>query len=110
MRRMILSLSVFVPLMMTACDAPAEQPLEEDAAITQEAPHSDVPPPSRDMFTDAECDFDAWVGSPLDEGAVKATGRIYRILTPDSAMTLDHNHERINIEHDGGNVTRVWCG
>ncbi len=81
-----------------------------DAVTEQEIPHSDVPPPSREAFTDAECDFEEWVGKPLDEAAVKATGRVYRILTPDSMMTMDHSPDRINVVHDKGEVTRVWCG
>lgn len=90
--------------------------MEEDSpggeAVTeQELPHSDVPPPSREAFTDASCDFEEWVGQPVDEAAVKATGRIYRILKPDSMMTMDHNPERVNVVHgDDGIVTRVWCG
>lgn len=111
MRRTILGLSVFFPLMIAACDAPANQPQEQETATEEEAPHSDLPPPSREVFTDAECDFESWIGQKLDEGAVKASGRPYRILTPDSVMTMDHRPDRINVEHDGANnVTRVWCG
>lgn len=82
-----------------------------EAVTEQELPQSDVPPPSREAFTDASCDFEAWVGQPVDEAAVKETGRVYRILKPDSMMTMDHNPERINVVHDDdGKVTRVWCG
>lgn len=82
-----------------------------EAVTENELPQSDVPPPSREAFTDASCDFEAWVGKPVDEAAVKETGRIYRILKPDSMMTMDHNPERINVVHgDDGIVTRVWCG
>lgn len=82
-----------------------------EAVTEQELPHSDLPPPSREAFTDTSCDFEEWVGNPVDEAAVKATGRIYRILKPDSMMTMDHNPERINVVHDNdGVVTRVWCG
>jgi hypothetical protein len=76
-------------------------------------PHSDVPPPSRAVFTDAECNFEDWVGSPVSEAeaAAKETGRPYRILTPDSMMTMDHSPDRINVVHEkDGKVTRVWCG
>lgn len=72
--------------------------------------HSDVPPPSREVFVDSACDFEDWIGKPLDEAVIKETGRPYRILKPDDMMTMDHNPERINIEHDGGKVVRVWCG
>lgn len=72
--------------------------------------HSDVPPPPRDVFVDSTCDFEAWVGKPVDETALKNTGRAYRILKPDDMMTMDHSPERINVEHKDGKVTRVWCG
>lgn len=72
--------------------------------------HSDVPPPSREVFVDAECDFEGWVGKPLDETGLKNTGRPYRILKPGDMMTMDHSPERINVEHTDGKVTRVWCG
>lgn len=83
-------------------------------AVTEQElpPQSDMPPPpSREVFADAECSFESWVGAKVDEAAVKATGRPYRILTPDSMMTMDHNPERINVVHDADmTVTRVWCG
>lgn len=133
--RSILFLGVF----LTACDVPAndapaddlpavsaQTPAEADvdapassmdesspggeAVTEEEIPQSDVPPPPRAVFSDAACSFEAWVGQPVDEAAVKETGRPYRILTPDSMMTMDHNPERINVVHDGGKVTRVWCG
>ena len=82
-----------------------------EAVTESELPQSDVPPPSREAFTDASCDYEAWVGKAVDEAAVKETGRVYRIMKPDSMMTMDHNPERINVVHgDDGIVTRVWCG
>jgi hypothetical protein len=82
------------------------------AAVTEEElPYSDVPPPSREVFKDAACNFEGWIGRKVDEAAVKATGRPYRILEPGAMMTMDHNPKRINVEHDGkGTVKRVWCG
>lgn len=57
------------------------------------------------------CEFGQWVGSPVNEAAVKETGRVYRILPPGSMMTMDYNAARINVETDGqGIVTRVTCG
>lgn len=83
-------------------------------AVTEQElpPQADMPPPpSREVFQDAECSFESWVGAKVDEAAVKATGRPYRILTPDSMMTMDHSPERINVVHDADMiVTRVWCG
>jgi hypothetical protein len=139
--RTALMLALFIGVSLAACDAPAEQtsatgqvvepaageakPISGDlsegsmaedspageAVTEQEIPHSDVPPPSREAFKDASCDFEGWVGKPVDEAAVKETGRVYRILKPDSMMTMDHNPERINVVHgEDGKVTRVWCG
>ena len=138
--RYALMIALFACITLSACDAPADEqagkepsagateaqkPISGDlsdssmaedspagpAVTEQEIPHSDVPPPSREAFTDASCDFEAWVGKPVDEAAVKETGRVYRILKPDSMMTMDHNPERINVVHgDDGIVTRVWCG
>lgn len=132
--RLMLSSMMFIGIALAACDAPAEpgdsslpessetapqgvdapMPAEPEAAMDEAmpeaAPHSDVPPPSRAVFSDGECDFEAWVGKPLDEAAIKATERPSRVMTPGSAMTMDHNPDRINVEHENGTVTRVWCG
>lgn len=56
-------------------------------------------------------DYSDWVGKPLDEAAVKATNSFARIMKPGDPMTMDHNPDRVNVEHDDANiVTRVWCG
>ncbi|PZQ46906.1 MAG: hypothetical protein DI551_04245 [Micavibrio aeruginosavorus] len=83
-----------------------------EAVTEDEIPHSDVPPPSRAVFTDKACDFEAWVGKAVDEVAIKETGRPFRILKPDSMMTMDHNPDRINVvtDKEEGIVARVWCG
>lgn len=96
-------------------EAPSSQTVGEAAGEMSDIPdqtdvHSDVPPPSRDVFVDSACDFEGWIGKPVDEAAIKKAGRPYRILKPDDMMTMDHNPERINIEHDGGKVVRIWCG
>lgn len=128
---------IALTMMLAACDKPAEdknaQAEGQEVAVVeaasgepgstspaspggsdvteQEIPGSDVPPPSRDVFKDSTCDFEVWVGQPVDEAAVKETGRVYRILPPNSMMTMDHNPDRINVEHDDAKtVTRVWCG
>lgn len=102
--------------------SPAAGPVEEegeagttgDAGVSEEAqtPESDVPPPPREIFSDAACSFEEWVGVPLAEAeaAAKETGRPVRVLAPDSMMTMDHAPDRINIVHEDGKVTRVWCG
>lgn len=84
---------------------------EEDGALPQNIADENIPPPpSREDFTDDSCDFEAWVGQKLDEEAVKATGRPHRIVKPGDAMTMDFRQDRINVEHEDGKVTRVWCG
>ncbi len=89
----------------------AEDSPAGEAATEQEIPHSDVPPPSREVFTDADCDFEEWVGTQVDEAKVKEAGRPYRLLKPDSMMTMDHNPERINVVHgEDMKIIRVWCG
>ncbi len=89
----------------------AEDSPAGEAVTDQEIPHSDVPPPSREVFTDADCDYESWVGTQVDEVKVKEAGRPYRLLKPDSMMTMDHNPERINVVHDDDmKITRVWCG
>jgi hypothetical protein len=71
---------------------------------------SEVAAPA-DEATEAACDFEQWVGQPVDESAVKETGRAYRILPPNAAATMDFNPERINVMiDDQGVVTAVRCG
>lgn len=98
---------------VTAGSSMGEDSPAGEGVTAEEIPHSDVPPPSREVFTDAACDYEAWVGKSAGdaEAAAKDSGRPYRVLKPDSMMTMDHNPERINIVHDDdGKVTRVWCG
>lgn len=93
---------------------------EGGSAVTENElpPGEDVPPPPpREVFSmdgtaaEAACDFDAWVGQKVDMDTIEKTGRIYRILKPDSMMTMDHNPERVNVVHDDDMVvTKVWCG
>lgn len=61
--------------------------------------------------SEAACSFNDWVGKEVDEDAVKAAGRPYRILGPNAAATMDFNPERINVIVDDNNVvTVVRCG
>jgi hypothetical protein len=81
-----------------------------DAGVSFVPPDGDamVMPPA---MQPAACDFAAWIGKPVDESAVKATGRPYRILPPGAMMTMDHSPDRINVEtDDAGIVVRVFCG
>ena len=55
--------------------------------------------------------YDAWIGKPVDEALVEATGKIYRILPPGSLMTMDYNPERINVHlNEDGIVIDIKCG
>lgn len=62
-------------------------------------------------FGGTACDFEEWVGFPIDEQALKAKKRPYRILRPGDAATMDFNPERINVEvNDNDIVLSVHCG
>ncbi len=66
---------------------------------------------SAPALSEAECSYNDWVGKEVDEEAVKAVGRPYRILGPNAAATMDFNPERINVMVDDKNiVTVVRCG
>ena len=55
--------------------------------------------------------YHKWVGALLDSNAVSATGKKFRILKPNQAMTMDHNPERINVFiNDNNIVLSVRCG
>ena len=57
------------------------------------------------------CDFPEWIGKPVDEAAVKATGRPYRILGLQDAMTFDYSPDRINVRVDDKHVVMgISCG
>jgi hypothetical protein len=57
------------------------------------------------------CSFPQWVGKPVDEAAVKAQDRPYRILKPGAPMTMDYSPARIDLKvDDNGVVTEVTCG
>ncbi len=55
--------------------------------------------------------FAQWIGKPVDETAIAASGRNYRILSPGSQATTDYRQDRINILLDEqGTVVQVTCG
>ena len=72
-----------------------------DAVTDEAAPDAPLP----------ACDFASWVGKPVDEAAVKATGRPWRVLQPGVMVTMEYQEGRINIQvDDAGIVTGVTCG
>lgn len=75
------------------------------------APATDEPVAPLAVEGSADCGFQEWVGNPLDIEAVKATGRPFRVLKPDSMTTMDYSPERINVvTDDDGKVLAVRCG
>lgn len=57
------------------------------------------------------CDFPQFIGKAVDESALKAIGRPFRILPPGGMATMDFSPARINLETDDkGIVTRIHCG
>ena len=72
----------------------------------------DVEPQAGGSDPQALCGtYDHWVGHKVDKVKVKQIGKVFRILSPGSMVTMDHNPERINIlinDHDI--VLEVRCG
>lgn len=58
------------------------------------------------------CDYPSgWVGHKVDRAAVKATGRVVRILHPNDPATMDFSPNRLNVIIDKDDiVTEVKCG
>ena len=71
-------------------------------------------PPTRQLPSDDACGsakLQLFVGVPFDERDFDVGDRPLRILPPGSAMTMDHNPARLNVNLDEeGTVTRIWCG
>lgn len=52
-----------------------------------------------------------WIGQKADTAMFKKSGKPFRVLSPNSMMTMDHNPERINIHLDNaGIIEDVKCG
>ena len=69
------------------------------------------PAPASSESAVSNCEFSQWIGKPVKEIPVRITGRPYRILPPNSMMTMDHIPNRINVYIDGrGMVIKVRCG
>lgn len=56
------------------------------------------------------CNFSDWVGKPVDEAALKATGRPWRVLGPQDQITMEYMIGRINVIAVDGVVQSVTCG
>ena len=67
--------------------------------------------PAEDGRTPTPCDaarLAPLIGTPAD-GHDFAAGT--RIIFPGSAVTMDHNPERLNVDvDDDGVILRFWCG
>lgn len=69
--------------------------------------------PMAGMENPPACDYPHWIGQPGEavEKDLNAMGASYRLLPPGSAMTMDYQPDRINVEmNENGVVTRVFCG
>lgn len=98
----------FAALMMAGC-APAAQTTEEPAkpggvAQTVQSEHASE-------FTtcqDAADHYGAKAGEALQ---APIPYKLYRVIPPNSAVTLDYNPERLNVyTDDDGFITKARCG
>jgi hypothetical protein len=93
------SVAVFVAtLLLTACAAPP--------------PGVAYDLPAKNKFR--ACPYQEFVGKNIDEVRVKLESdkKTYRLLEPDSMMTMDFNPDRINVVYnsDTKKIERVFCG
>ena len=65
-------------------------------------------------FSKTGCNFKTLVGNQVTgdmRRRFEEAGRVYRVLPPGSAMTMDFSVGRVNLElDDKGVIRRVWCG
>ena len=55
--------------------------------------------------------YEHWIAKPLDEEAIKATEKVYRIIRLGDRITMDYNPERINVYLNQNDlVLDVKCG
>lgn len=84
------------------------------APIALMACQTGTPPPStpeRAPDTCGAAGYDHLIGTQHDARDFAAPGRVLRIIPPNSAVTMDYNTERLNVDiDDRGRVTRIWCG
>ena len=74
----------------------------------------DDEPPSRQLSEADTCGAEPLqilVGMPYEARDFEEGERPIRVLPPDSAMTMDHRVDRLNVDLDEeGVITRFWCG
>lgn len=100
----LLVLVAVMIMMMTAQPAARDETTGLDAVQTQAGEAK----PTEEVA----CVFPKeWIGQKADEETVKALGKPYRILGPNSMATMDYSPERINVRTDeDGVVLDVTCG
>ena len=108
--RKILAASALLTVMSWTAPALAQQAVPGSPPLAMPPRAADGRPALPDLRPQP-CDFSSMVGKAVDEGALKATGRPYRILPPGSMKTMDYAPARIDVETDDKNVvTAVTCG
>ncbi|MCZ4352618.1 I78 family peptidase inhibitor [Roseovarius aestuarii] len=51
------------------------------------------------------------LGTPHTDHDFSSPQRPHRIIPPNSAVTMDHRPDRLNVDvDDAGEITRLWCG
>lgn len=84
------------------------QPLVNNVADIEPQAGGDVP----EAEAQKDCGhYIEWIGQKVSNSALKKTGKPFRILPPNSMMTMDHNPARINVHVDeNGTIENVKCG
>jgi hypothetical protein len=55
--------------------------------------------------------FSDRIGTPAQNHDFADANRPHRIIPPNSAVTMDHRPDRLNVDLDEkGIITRIWCG
>jgi hypothetical protein len=93
------SFTIFVvTLLLTACAAPP--------------PGIAYDLPAKNKFRG--CSYQEFVGRNVDDVKIQLDNdkKIYRLLEPNSAMTMDYHEDRINVVYDPDTmkIERIFCG
>jgi len=96
----------------TTQKSPKKPTAKPVASITKPAPVAAAASPTVLGPSTTSCDYPSgWVGKKIDRDAVKATGRVVRILHPNDPATMDFSPDRLNVIIDKNDiVTEVKCG